>query len=248
MILLTAPTALAQYVGDLEPDRPVSVEDARPVAFREFSASADWTYNKREEDLNDHGPGFSLLYGAARGLEVGAAIRYVTRPGRNSLRGISSGDLFLHGLYAIRGEDAAWPALAVRVAVQLPTGLESKGTDVHATGLATRSFESFRIHGNLHWTHIERTNAGERHERVEGIAGVDFPVGPRYSTDTLLVADASLRSNPVIAGTAIFTLEAGLRRRIGMRTILFAGVGSELTGEHRDRDRVRLRAGFTRAF
>src|SRR5450755_268393 len=123
---LAARTAAAQFLSDLEPDRPVSVEDARPISYRALSGSADWTYTLRKGSLNDYGPGFSLLYGAARGLETGASIRYVTRPERNATRGIASGDLTLHALYQIVDESAALPALAFRAGVEFPTGLDSK--------------------------------------------------------------------------------------------------------------------------
>src|SRR6266508_1555558 len=112
--------------------------------IRVFSGLVDWTYNVRQDRLNDHGPAFSRLYGMARGLELGGSVRYVTRPGRNALRGISSGDIVLHALYQLKTETADWPALAVRAGVEFPTGLDSKGTDLHLTGLATRFFEMVR--------------------------------------------------------------------------------------------------------
>ena len=92
LILLAATKATAQLLSDLEPERPVRIEDARPVSYRAFSGSVDWTYNLRQGNLNDHGPGFSLAYGAVRGLEVGAArlaaaygIRYLVES--DSVRG-----------------------------------------------------------------------------------------------------------------------------------------------------------------
>jgi hypothetical protein len=248
LLAAAAAPARGQIVSDLEPERPISVQDARPVPYRALSGSADWTYTVREERLNDYGPGFSLLYGVARSVEVGADIRYVTRPERNSSRGISSGDLFLHALYALRAEDARWPALAMRVAVQFPTGLDSKGTDLHVAALATRSFDAFRLHANLLWTRLGAISGLERRERFEGIGGIDVIVSPRGRTDTLAVADVSLRTNPVVGGTGIVTLEGGLRQRIGIQTVLFAGAGSDLRGAHRDRARFQVRVGVTRLY
>src|SRR5205807_3673175 len=96
-LLMTA-VVRAQQLSNLEPERPISVEDARAVPYRAFAGAVDGTYSERRDGFNDYGPGFSVLYGAARGLETGAALRYVTRPRRNAGRGISSGDLFLHAL------------------------------------------------------------------------------------------------------------------------------------------------------
>jgi len=246
-LLLIASKGAAQLLSDLEVERPISVEDARPVSYRAFSGSVDWTYNVRQDRLNDHGPGFSLLYGAARGLELGGGVRYVTRPGRNALRGISSGDIVLHALYGLKTETADWPALAVRAGVEFPTGLDSKGTDLNLAILATRSFEMFRVHANGLWTRLGATGSTERNDRFEGILGADCLVNSRRQTDTLLVTDVSLQSNPVRGGDLILAVEAGLRQRIGVQTIFFVGTGAELTGE-RDRARFRARVGLTHIY
>jgi hypothetical protein len=243
IVALIAPNARAQIVTELEPERPISMEDAHPLSYRAISGSVDWSYNWRE-GRNDYGPGFSLSYGAARALEVGAAVRYVTSPDRNAARGISSGDLLLHALYGISAETASWPAVAVRVGVQLPTGLDSKGTDLRLGALATRTFDAFRLHANLTWTRLGDTALNERKDRLEGIAGIDLMTSRRGLTDSLFLADLVVRSNPVRDGRTILTIEAGERLRIGSRTVFFAGTGSDLNGENY-RARFRVRAGLT---
>ncbi len=247
LLALVAQAASAQLLSDLELERPLSIEDARPVSFRAFSGSVDWTYNVRQDRLNDYGPGFSLLYGMARGLELGGSVRYVTRPGRNAERGISSGDIVLHALYQLKTETADWPALAVRAGVEFPTGLDSKGTDLHLAALATRSFEMFRIHANFLWTRLGATAITERYDRFEGVFGADCVVNPQRLTDTLLVADVDVSTNPVRGGNRILAIEAGLRQSIGIQTIFFVGAGSELTGE-RDRAHFRVRVGLTHVY
>ena len=248
LLLFAAAKGPAQLLSDLEPDRPVSIEDARPVPFRAFSGSVDWTYNVRQDQLNDYGPGFSLLYGMARGLELGGSVRYVTRPGRNAERGISSGDILLHALYQLKTETVDGPALAVRAGVEFPTGLDSKGTDLHLAALATRSFEMFRIHGNFLWTRLGATATLERNDRFEGIFGADCIVNPGgRGTDTLLVTDVAVSTNPVRDGRGIVAVEAGMRQRIGVQTIFFVGAGSELTGE-RDRAHFSVRVGLTHIY
>ena len=242
-----ATTGTAQLLSDLEIERPIAIEDARPVSFRAFSGSFDWTYNVRQDRLNDHGPGFSLLYGMARGLELGGSVRYVTRPGRNALRGISSGNIVLHALYALKTETAEWPALAVRAGVEFPTGLDSKGTDLNLAALASRSFERLRVHANFLWTRLGATEATERYDRFEWILGADCLVNPRHQTDTLLVTDVGLQTNPIQGGHTIVFTEAGLRQRIGVQTIFFVGAGAELTGE-RDRAHFRARIGLTHIY
>ncbi len=244
VLLLAARLAGAQLLSNLERERPVSIEDARPVPYRALSGSADWSYTLRTGSLNDYGPGFSVLYGAVRGLEVGAAMRWVTRPERNANRGIASGDLMIHALYQLSEETSSMPAFSGRIGVQFPTGLDSKGTDVELSGLATRSFDSFRAHVNLRYTRLGATVVTERAERVEAVGGIDFVPGARGLTNTLVIADAAVRSNPVVGGSAIVAAELGMRHRIGSQTFLFGGAGSELTGRH-DRARLRLSVGLT---
>ncbi len=245
-LFLACSPAPAQLLSDLEPERPLVVQDARPISYRAIAASIDWTYNVRR-NLDDTGPGFSLLYGAARGLELGAALRYVTRPGRNALRGISSGDLEIHAVYAIAAESASLPAIAVRLGLQFPTGLDSRGTDLTLSALLTRSFDAFRVHGNLQWTRLGETLPSERADRLEADVGFDFLPSARGFTDTILLAGVAVRSSLLIEGETILSAEFGLRRRVGAQTVFFAGLGSETTGEH-DRARLRARAGMSRVF
>ncbi|HEV8117812.1 MAG TPA: hypothetical protein VGQ32_04765, partial [Thermoanaerobaculia bacterium] len=247
ILWVSAGRLLGQQISDLEPERPVALEDARPVSYKAFSGSADWTYNARKDSRDDYGPGFSLLYGALRRLEVGGSVRYVTSPSSNANRGVSSGDIQIHALYGLATESASLPALAVRVGVEFPTGLDSKGTDLHAGLLATRSFDIFRLHVNGLWTRLGDTGDRERKDRWEAIAGMDWTVGKFGRTDTLLVADADLRSNPLLGGKAILAIEGGVRQRIGSQTLVFFGAGSSLFGET-DRVKVRLRAGISHIY
>lgn len=238
----------AQLLSDLEPERPLAVEDARPIAFRAIGGAVDWAYSVRSSAFaDDTGPGFSVLYGAARGLELGAALRYVTHPGRNALRGISSGDLEIHALYAIASESAARPAIAVRLGMQFPTGLDSRGTDLHLSALATRSFDALRLHGNLRWIRLGDKLPSERADRLEAAVGVDFLVDRQGSTDTILLAGLSVLSSPVVNAETVLDAEIGLRRKVGPQTIFFGGVGSAVTGEP-DRARLRFRAGLSHVF
>jgi hypothetical protein len=247
LAFLIAVAVRSQELSNLEPERPIAMEDARPIAYRAFSGSADWTYNRRLDGFHDYGPGFTLSYGAARRLEVGAGVRWLTRPGRNAERGISSGDLVLHALYAITSETGSRPALALRGAVEFPTGLDSKGTDLALAGLLTRSSESFRVHANLLWRRLGAVRGRERRDRFGAIVGIDLL--PRRSglTDTILLSDLFVRTNPLRDDKAIVTLEIGAKRRIGVQTALFAAAGTDLIGEG-DRNRFTVRVGFSHAY
>jgi hypothetical protein len=246
-LLLAASPLHAQFLSNLEPERPITVEDATPIPYRAISAGLDWTYNVRRGGLNDQGPGWSLLYGATRGVEVGAAQRYVTRPGRNALRGISSGDLEIHALYSVLDETARRPAIAARVGLAFPTGLDSRGTDLQLGALVTRSFDSLRLHGNFRWTRLGDTIPTERSDRIEGGIAVDFLASGPGRTDTLIVGDVTVRTSPVKLGDAIVNVEVGARQRVGVQTIVFAGLGTEISDQP-DRPRALVRVGISHVF
>lgn len=246
-LLLAASPLHAQFLSNLEPERPIAVEDAAPVPYRAISAGVDWTYNVRRGGLNDQGPGWSLLYGATRSLEVGAAQRYVTRPGRNALRGISSGDLEIHALYGVLDETAQRPAIAARVGLVFPTGLDSRGTDLQLGALVTRSFDSLRLHGNFRWTRLGDTIPTEHSDRIEGGIAVDFLASGPGRTDTLIVGDVTVRTSPVKLGDAIVNVEIGARHRVGVQTIVFGGLGTEISDQP-DRPRVLVRVGISHVF
>jgi hypothetical protein len=246
-LVLAAGPLHAQFLSNLEPERPIAVEDATPIPFRAISAAVDWTYSLRRGGLNDQGPGWSVLWGPVRQLEVGAAQRYVTRPGRNALRGIASGDLEMHALYGLLRESARFPAVAARVGVVFPTGLDSRGTDLELGAILTRSFDALRIHGNFHWTRLGDTVPTERADRIEGGLAIDFLASGRGRTDTLILADVTVRSSPVLLGDEIVNLELGARHRVGVQTILFGGIGSEISDQP-DRPRVLFRVGISHVF
>jgi hypothetical protein len=113
--------------------------------------------------------------------------------------------------------------------------------------LATRSFERIRVHANFLWTRRGATRATERADRIDGILGADCLVNTRGQTDTLLVTDIGLRTNPVLGGTDILFVDGGLRQRIGVQTIFFLGAGSELKGD-RDRAHFTMRVGLTHIY
>jgi hypothetical protein len=245
--LLAVTPLSAQILPNLEPERPLAVEDAAPIPFRALSVAVDWTYNLRRGGLNDQGPGVSITYGVVRDLQIGFAQRYVTRPGRNALRGISSGDVELHALYGLVEEGRRRPALAARLAVVFPTGLDSRGTDLQLGAIATRSFDALRAHASLRWTRLGDIVPNERADRVEGGLAVDFLMSRAGRTETLLLADVTVRTSPLVTGDAIVDVEVGARQRIGIQTAVFGAIGSQLS-DTPDRPRLRVRLGISHLF
>jgi hypothetical protein len=246
-LLVAAARTQGQPIADLERERPLSVEDARPIVYPGFSIAADFTTNWRKEEPNDFGPALSLRYGAARRLELGADVRWVNHPSQNASRGISSGDLRVHALYRAFEESATAPAVAFRADLMFPTGLDSRGTDLELSAIATRSFQAARLHVNLRWERLGDVLPTERADQWFFGLGTDFLPPGRGATDLLLAAAATLRSSGLIDGSTNIGLEGGVRWRVGMGTELFGSAGSEFVGDDA-RARFSLRLGASHQF
>jgi hypothetical protein len=239
--------AAAQEISNLEAARPVAMEDAAPLEKGTWSASADYAYARRLDNVDYAGPALSLAAGVLRGLEIGADTRLLTNPTMNASRGIGSGDLDVHTLAAFNRESADGPALAFRADALLATGFASHGTNVSAELIATRSFESFRLHATVGNLYVGSTRPEERRNRVYGIVGFDARPFGSWRTDTLAMADVVVRQSVLTGGSVSVGLELGLRHRLGLQTLFYAGIGGEVAG---DPDRVRYRGllGLTHTF
>jgi hypothetical protein len=233
--------AEGQEISNLEAARPISLEDATPIERGTWSMSADYAYARRLDRVD------SLMAGPFSGLEIGAETRLLTNPRLNARRGIGSGDLDFHVLGALARESAGGPALAVRGDAFLATGFASHGTNVSAELIATRSFDAFRIHGTAGALYVGSTRPGQRRHQLYAVAGFDArPFGP-WRTDTLAMADVVVRQSVATGGKVSVGIELGIRHRIGLQTLFYAGMGSEVAGE---RDRVQYRGllGLTHTF
>jgi hypothetical protein len=244
--LLAAPL-LAQEISNGEAGRPITLEDAFPVAVGSYSGSFDYAFAWRRDSVEYSGPALAILYGAYRGLEAGAETRVLTSPRRNASRGIGSGDLDVHLLGSIVSESPRFPAIALRFDMFLPTGFASHGLNISPRLLMTKSFETIRVHANVGTTYITSLRIGERRSQLFAAVGFDVLPGSPWDTDTLLMADVIVRQSVTSRGDPSAGVELGLKQRIGMQTVLYAGAASEIAGEP---DRVRFRGilGVTHAF
>lgn len=247
VLLLVAAPATAQEISNLESGRPVTMEDANPLDAGTYSFSADYAYARRVDNVDYAGPAFALVAGVAPRLEIGAETRLLTNPRLNARRGIGSGDLDVHALANVHAESADAPAIGLRVDAFLPTGFASHGTNISTEGIATRSFESFRVHAAFGDLYYGSPREGQRRNQVYGWIGFDTPAFGRWNTDTLAMADVVVRQSVLSGGNVSVGLELGIRHRIGMQTFFQAGLTGEVAGE---RDRVQYGGllGLTHAF
>ena len=247
LLLFAATSAAAQQISNLESGRPVTMEDATPLAVGTLSFSADYAYARRLDNVDYAGPAFSLAGGIFPGLELGAETRLLTNPRLNASRGIGSGGLDIHILGAVHKESPGAPAFAVRVSTFLPTGFASHGTNLSAEAIATRSFHSFRLNATLGSLYVGSTRESQRRNQVYGVLGVDFPAFGTWQTDTLAMVDVVVRQSVLTGGNVSVGVELGIRHRLGMQTLFYAGLMSEVAGEP---DRIRYRGilGLTHFF
>ena len=247
LVLLAASAASAQQISNLESARPVTMEDATPLPPGTYSLSADYGYARRLDRVDYAGPAFSLVGGLVPGIELGAESRLLTNPNLNARRGIGSGDLDVHVLAGIRKESAGGPALAFRADAILGTGFASHGTNISAEGILTRSFDSVRVHASVGTLYIGSTREAQRRNQVFGVLGIDLPAFGTWKTDTLAMGDVVVRQSVLTGGKVSVGVELGIRHRIGMQTLFYAGMSSEVAGE---RDRVQYRGllGLTHFF
>lgn len=247
LLLLLGSPAFAQEISNGEAGRPISVEDAFPVSPGSYSGSFDYAFAWRRDGVEYSGPAVSILYGALPGLEVGAETRVLTSPRRNASRGIGSGDLDIHLLGQAVSEARGAPAVALRFDMFLPTGFASHGLNLSPRLLLTKSFDSVRIHANVGTTYVTSLRIGERRSQLFAAVGFDLLPGSSWNTDTLLMADIIARQSVASGGDPSAGIEVGLKQRIGMQTVLYAGAASEIAGEP---DRIRFRGilGVTHAF
>jgi hypothetical protein len=236
-----------QEISNLESARPVTMEDAVPIEIGSYSASADYAYARRVDRVDYAGPAFAVAGGILPGVELGAESRLLTNPRLNARRGIGSGDLDVHLLGALHRESAWAPALALRADAVLATGFASHGTNLVAELIATRSLESFRVHGTAGFVYVGSPREGQRNTPFFATAGADVRPFGSWRTDTIAMADVVVRQSVISGGRLSVGIEVGLKQRVGFRTFFYAGMSSEVAGE-RDRLRYRGILGLTHAF
>jgi hypothetical protein len=245
--LSLASDARAQDISNLEGGRPITIEDPVPVSPGTYSGSFDYAYAVRLDRVDYAGPALALIYGFAPNFEIGGETRLLTNPRLNARRGIGSGDLDLHLLASLAPETGARPGIGLRFDAILATGFASHGTNFVPELLVSKSFGGFRLHGNFGSTYVGSTRADERRNRLYAAIGFDTPPGGGWNTDTLGMMDAYVRQSVETGGTPTVGVELGVKRRIGMKTIFYAGLLSEVAGE-RTRIRYRGLLGLSHAF
>jgi hypothetical protein len=231
---------------NLDEGRPLRLEDAYAISTGEIAleAGAGFTLRRRGTDR-----GFfpvELLYGALPNFQIGVGTTISTDP-REIDEATKSGDLRIGALYNLNQETLVMPAFGVKLEVELPTGIESKGVDVEAKAIVTKSFERLGVHFNAAYLFLTDSGRGERDGRYELVLGVSYPVGaPKYTRATL-VGDIFTEQSTHRGESNVVGTEVGLRYQLTPSIVWDVGVGTEFAGPA-DRSPFFFNTGFSWAF
>lgn len=214
---------------NLDPNRPIGMEDAYAVPKGEIGLEGGVRFNDRRQGRTNVTFQPQIIYGAFANTQIEIQGDLFTDP--HSIVGANkSGDLHLGVLYNFNTETLTLPAMALRVEVDLPTGVNSKGVDTQVTGILTRSFGRLRVHLNGGYTVLGSPQGKERPGAYRAVAAVSYPLGyPGSFRDTLIVSLYTRQSD--LHGQRNHTgMEVGLRHQLTSRVVLDGGLGTEFLG------------------
>jgi len=231
---------------NLDEGRPVRLEDAYPIAHGEIAIESGAGFA-----LLKHGPNrglfpIEILYGAAPNLQVGLGSTLFTDPHDTDDRP-KSGDLRATALYNFNQETLTLPALAAKLGVTAPTGVDAHGWGIELKGIVTKSIDRLSFHLNGGYEFLTGSTRTERDGRYELALGASYPIGaPQFTRATLIVdffADQPVtRGESTIVGT-----EVGLRYQLTPSIVWDVGVGTEFAGP-RNRASFFGSTGFSLGF
>ena len=122
------------------------------------------------------------------------------------------------------------PALAVKLTLDFPSGIRSRGVDTELKGILTRTVGHGRVHLNAGYQFIGNARGAERDGCYEVVLGAQYPWGYPRSFTTTVLADVFTRQATRFDETNNSGVEVGMRRQIAPAVIVDAGIGTEVVG------------------
>lgn len=222
-------TGFALDHDNLDPNRPIGMEDAYAIPKGEIGVEGGVRFTDRREGRTNVTFQPQIIYGAFANAQIEIQGDLFTEP--NTLVGANkSGDLHLGLLYNFNTETLNVPALALRVETDLPTGVNSKGVDTQVTGILTRSFGRLRAHLNAGYTVLGSPQGQERPGAYRAVAAVSYPLGYPTSFRDTLIASVYTRQSDLRGQRNHTGVEIGIRHQLSSRIVLDGGLGTEFYG------------------
>lgn len=229
LLSLWPATSFALDHDNLDPNRPIGMEDAYAIPKGEIGLEGGVRLNDRREGRTRVTFQPQIIYGAFDNTQIEIQGDLFTEP--NTLVGANkSGDLHLGLLYNFNTETLNLPALAVRVETDLPTGVNSQGVDTQVTGILTRSFGRLRAHLNAGYTILGSPQGQERPGAYRAVAAVSYPLGYPTSFRDTLIASVYTRQSDLRGQRNNTGVEVGIRHQLTSRFVVDAGLGTEFVG------------------
>lgn len=236
-LVATASLQAADHLN-LQPDLPVTIEDAVPLPHGERELQALIGYERTDgDDVHTLEP--RLQIGFMRNLQLGLGVPYRFSDSETA----DSGEMAFEALYGLNPEGTFLPALALAGELALPFGDKDRHVESKAKAIGTKSLGRLvpgQLHLNLSWRHAFDPDGDEREERYSAAIGYSRPLAP----DTLLVTDL-VREQALREQQEETRAEAGIRYRFTPLAILSAGGGVGLDDRTPD---LQLRLGLQFSF
>lgn len=218
--------------NNLDPGRPVRIEDAYPISHGELVLELGGIFSSERHNPARAAGDFEILYGALPNLQLGLGSTVSAHP-RDLDDGFRSGDLRLSALYNFNQETMTLPALAVKGTLNFPTGIDSTGVDGEIKAILTKSFDRVSLHFNAAYQMFSGTADQEKSGTYEFSLGASVPLGAPHSTRTTLVTDIFVKEGPLHGQSETVGAEIGIRYQLAPRTVLDVGIGTEFAGSER---------------
>ncbi len=249
--LLTAGPAQAVDHNNLDANRPLTFDDAGAIAFREQALEIGLALGWARGRSTKLGLSAEYLYGFS--LNSHLSIGFAPAIGgqeRGSWSGVDPGDVSVGLFHNFNREHGRTPALALRADLAAPTGDGSRGVAFRLRGIASRQADQYgRVHLNLDLEGNPGAPPGDREFRPGVVLGYSRPLGYPTSFSTTGLAEISIRAGERFDSGGVLGVGIGLRRQVGVRSVMDLGIQSDLAGwKGAARDRVRLVAGYSYSF
>ncbi|ALA58367.1 transporter [Nitrospira moscoviensis] len=228
--LLLMPAAGSALDHDnLDPNRPIAIEDAYAIPKGEIGVEGGVRVTDRREGRTRVTFQPQILYGAFDNTQIEIqGDLFSDAPA--AIGPSKSGDLHLAVLYNFNTETTRLPALAVRVGTEFPTGVNSQGVDTQVTGIVTRSFGRLRAHLNAGYQFAGAPRGQERPGAYRVVAAVSYPLGYPLRFRETIIASVYTRQADLRGRRNHTGVEAGIRHQFTSRIVLDAGLGTEFLG------------------
>lgn len=236
--LLACAAALPALAADhrkLESGLPVRVEDAYPLELRALEVQPHVRYEMRPDDRHRFLVNGKVEWGAVRNGQLSLEVPFAIEVGD----AVRVDAVEVEAFYNLNVETVALPALALAAAVDLPTSLVLRETDVSLKGILTKGLAGYRFHLNYAYTFFGAPDPAERANGwMLGLAA------DRLLTLDLVGVAAVWTERGRGAGEAnLNAIEAGVRWMLTPSRLVALGAGVGFGGA-RDRPYVAATVGY----